>query len=119
MKILYKTLTAGIIFSAFFTFSPLRAEEQACDPVTQESVLTKGIHESPELLMKILEGAELQKFWRLLQDKGWMVGIVQVDKVYVFLSENHPDWVYVYFLDHGCIRDVKFTFKTIISELDK
>ncbi len=44
-----------------------------------------------------------------------MIGTVKVDKIYIFNSEHHPDLVYVYFLEQGCIIDVKMTLKHIIE----
>lgn len=119
MKNLYVLLVAGLV-SVFFMSGPTfavenRQPQKECDPVTQESVLKKGIEESPELVMAIIEGEDLNTFFERMRKQNMIVGSVGVDKIYIFYSENHPHWVYVYFLDQGCILDVKFTFKNLIE----
>lgn len=119
MKKIVITILAGLLPAFFMLGSSIAQEAKVCDPVTQESVLTKGIQESPELLMVELEGEELLSFWQNVREAGMMVGTISIDKVYVFYSENHPEWVYVYFLKEGCIIDIKFTFKELIERFLK
>lgn len=114
------SLLAVVFMTAFFVFGPVQAEDaKSCPDVDQESILTKGIEESPDLLVTILEGEKLQHFWAAMRKKAFMVGNVDVDKVYVFRSESHPEMVYVFFLNNGCIQDVKPTFKSLIEGLIK
>lgn len=120
MKKLYITFVAGILFSAFFISGPLFAIENkqpqhVCAKETQETVLTKGIEETPELLLEKLEGDKLQFFFKNMEKAQMLIGSIGVDKIYIFYSENHPTWVYVYFLNDGCILDVKFTYKNLVE----
>ena len=65
--------------------------------------------------MAIVEGDDLVLWWDRMKKVNMMVGDVQIDKIYIFLSENHPHWVYVFFLSEGCIVDVKFTYKNLVE----
>lgn len=105
---------AAIFCAAFLVSTPALTVEQ-CATENSETVLTEAIKESPELLVKELTGADLLKFWAKLTEMKFMDGLPDIDKVYVFKSENHPDNVYVFFLKQGCIVDVKFTLKKIIE----
>ena len=122
MKKIYETLKVGILISAFFIAAPAFAvqdenavPQKECAVETQENVLTKGIEESPELLKTVIEGNELSVFFERMRKYNMLIGSTGIDKIYVFYSENHPTWVYVYFLNQGCILDVKFTFKNLIE----
>ena len=121
MKKLLVTLVAGFLNSAFFIANAAavqdenRVPQHVCAPETQETVLVKAIDESPELLMAKLEGDQLEEFFQRMRERQMLVGSIGVDKVYIFYSENHPTWVYVYFLNRGCILDVKFTFKNLVE----
>ena len=114
MNKLYITFLAGLV-SAFFMAGTVYATESTCAPEVQESRITEGLAENPELLMAELEGESLIKFFEKMRQQHMIAGLVGVDKVYVFYSEKHPEWVYVYFLESGCILDVKFTFKNLIK----
>ena len=121
MKKIFSVLTAVFIITAFLLPKSTRAEEvnTSCDPVDLESVLTKAIAEKPELLVDILDQDKLQKFFLHLRDKGWMVGIVNIDKIYVFRSENHPSSVYLFYIRNGCIHaPVILTSKTVIEGIE-
>lgn len=116
----YGILLAGILVSAFFIANPVLAVESrqpqhVCAAETQETVLIKGIEESPNLLWEKLEGDRLEFFFQNMRKSQMLIGSIGVDKIYVFYSENHPHWVYVYFLNQGCILDVKFTFKNLVE----
>ena len=119
MKSLY-VLVAGIVISAFFTSGPSfavedRAPQHVCAKETQETRLKKGIEESPDLVMAVIEGKDLDIFSDRMRKQHMLVGSVGFNKVYVFYSEHHPTWVYVYFLTDECIIDVKFTFKNLVE----
>lgn len=116
----YGILLAGILVSAFFIANPVLAVEDrqpqhVCAAETQEQVLIKGIKESPNLLLEKLEGDKLQFFFKNMEKAQMLIGSIGVDKIYIFYSENHPTWVYVYFLNDGCILDVKFTYKNLVE----
>jgi len=119
MKKIFVTLLAGLVSALIMYNNPARAETSTCDPVDLESVLTKAIAEKPELLVDILDQDKLQKFFLHLRDKGWMVGIVNIDKIYVFRSENHPSSVYLFYIRNGCIHaPVILTSKTVIEGIE-
>lgn len=120
MKNLYKTLGAGILVSAFFMFNTAiavedRQPQKECAAETQEIVLKEAIEKSPELLKTMIEGPALDLFFQRMQEQKMLLGSVGVDKIYIFYSEHHPTWVYLFFLNHECILDVKFTFKNLID----
>jgi hypothetical protein len=115
MKNLKLRLIAGILFPAFFMATPLSAQPaDNCAQETKESNIKQGIEEAPMLLITTLENAKLNSFWERLRGFGLMGGTIDIDKVYIFSSEHHPTLVYVYFLNGGCIVDVRFTLKTIV-----
>jgi len=114
MNKLYITFLAGLV-SAIFLLFPAFAEDKVCDPVDQEDVVTKGIQESPELLVATLTDAELQNFYAKLRDHNLLIGAVAYDKIYIFKSEKYPDFYYIYFLYQGCIGDVRLTYKSLIE----
>jgi hypothetical protein len=117
MKYFSKSLTAVVIFTtAFFMLKPVYAEE-VCDPVDYESHLTTAITESPDLLIADLTDDKLNNFWVSLTDYGLMAGQVQVDHLYIFKSETHPNSVYMFFLRDKCIVDVRMTLKSLVEEM--
>lgn len=120
MKNLYIILGAGILVSAFLMPNPSLAVEdrqpqKECAIETQEITITNAIEKSPELLMDKLEGDRLDLFFQRMKEQRMFLGSVGVDKVYLFYSEHHPTWVYVFLLNRGCILDVKFTFKNLVD----
>jgi hypothetical protein len=123
MKNIFTILIAGV-FLAFFMYGALadknayvNADDGVCNEATKESVLLKGIEESPELLMVVIEGNDLDVVFQRLEKVKMMAGEPPTDKMYVFESENHPHWVYVFFLNKGCIVDVKFTYRNLVEYL--
>ena len=115
------TILAGLIVSAFFIVGASADKNQyvpisKCSPETLESVLDKPMSENPELVMSgPIVGKELEWFLNRVKSVQMMGGELSIDKVYVFYSENHPYWVYIYFLNEGCIQDVKFTYKNLVE----
>ena len=115
------TILAGLIVSAFFIVGALAdkssyVQVDQCVQTNQETVLTDAIKETPDLLMVgPIEGEELKWFFDRVKSIKMMGGELDIDKVYVFLSENHEHWVYVFFLNEECIVDVKFTYKNLVE----
>jgi hypothetical protein len=109
-------LTA-ISFAVFFTSTANAKVADVCTPETVESVLTKALAENPGYLIKMLDGNSLMDFWSKLREDKLMLGTINIEKVYVIKSEHHEDSVYVFFIDSGCIVDVKLTSKDLIEKV--
>jgi hypothetical protein len=122
MKKTYIALLA-VLVTAFFMPKVLLAESNlanpapiVCDPVDKEDVLLKGLQDSPELLVAVLQGKELGAFWDNMAKAGMAGGPPLYNKIYIFKSEKHPDSVYVFFLTNGCISNVQMTYKALIDK---
>ena len=123
MRNLFTLFVAGLV-SAFFICGALadknqyvNADDGVCSPETKEQVLINGAKEAPELLMAVVEGDDLKIVFNRLEYLRMLIGEPPTDKMYVFESENHEAWVYVFFLNKGCIVDVKFTYKNLVEYL--
>lgn len=116
------TIVAGLMFSALFIVGASADKNHylisdECSAETVEQVLIDGAKENPELLMAVVEGDDLKTVFGRLEKLKMLIGEPPTDKMYVFESENHPHWVYVFFLQKGCIVDVKFTYKNLVEYL--
>ena len=122
MKRIFTVLVAGLV-SAFFMFGAFADKnkyyniDDVCPVENQEQVLIDGAEEAPELLMAVVEGTDLKTVFERLKKLKMLIGEPPTDKMYAFESENHPNWVYVFFLRQGCIVDVKFTYKNLVEYL--
>ena len=109
----------AVLVTAFFMTPAYATEEstEVCAEETQETNLTDAIEESPELLMATAEGQDLEVIFQRMEYLKVLVGEVPADKLYVFRSERHPTWVYIFFLKDHCITDVQFTYKNLVEYL--
>ena len=122
MKKLFTVLVAGV-FLAFFMIGALadknayvNVDDGVCSFEAQEQVLLKAMKKNPELLMVgPIQEKELKWFFDRVKSVQMMMGNLDVDKVYVFLSEHHSHWVYVFYLNKNCIVDVNFTYKNLVE----
>ena len=113
-------LSVAVLVTAFFvTMTFANAEETApvCSEELQEIVLTDALSESPELLMATVEEEKISKVFERMKYLNYLVGEPAADKMYIFFSENHPTWVYVFFLKDHCIQDVQFSYKNLVEYL--
>jgi hypothetical protein len=110
------SIVAAILFAVIF--SSQAYAEDACPAGNLESVLTQALESSPEDLVVVLEHDTLQAFWNSLIEAQLLLGTVSnVDKIYIIHSVRHPDQVYIFFLNDGCIVDVRMFPKSRIFPL--
>lgn len=101
------------LFSLCFTGA---AQAASCsDPALSETNITEKLSEFPTYLVRMLDGQDLQRFMNNLSSAGLLLGVMDIDRIYLIISDKHPSQYIIYFIKEGCIVKDGYTPKTIID----